>query len=60
MARAPLKVALLLSAALTVTAPAALGGGMPVFDGTLLGQAVEQLKSMQEQIKNQLAQLNEL
>jgi len=60
MARASVKAALLVTVALIAAAPAARGGGMPVFDGSLLGQAIEQIKSMQEQIQNQLKQLAEL
>ncbi|WP_051002441.1 hypothetical protein [Magnetospirillum molischianum] len=59
MARASVKAALLVSAALVLAAPAAQGA-MAVFDGSMVGKAIEQIKAMQEQIKNQLAQLSEL
>lgn len=54
-----LAVAVLLSGGLAVSVPA-FAGGIPVFDGAAVAQAIQQGIQMKQQIENQIKQINEL
>ncbi|QEY25778.1 type IV secretion system protein [Neisseria zalophi] len=54
-------IAVLVSTGLmTVSMPMSIAGGIPVFDGAAVAQAIQQGVQMAEQIQNQIKQLQEL